>query len=161
MSRILNFGKARSLPFPTAILSVTLLLGTALAGAQTPSPEPAAPAKPPAPETYSGCVQKAPGSTTDLIISAPTACARLTGKLPDPNLPSQDLAGHEVELKGVLTPRTPSTAASIEVGSVVSVGKSCTDVCSLQPHTRGLHPPSATPGGEGGTPGLAPTQPPK
>jgi hypothetical protein len=114
-------------------------------------------AKPAAPATYSGCVQKAPGASTDLVISTPTACARLSGKVS-----AGDLAGHEVELKGVLTPRSVSAAASLQVDSVVSVGKSCSDVCSLRPPgTRGLHAPQggAIPGSEGGTPGV--TAPPK
>lgn len=107
--------------------------------------------KPPAAATYSGCVQKAPDSPTTLVISTPTACARLTGKVsPD------TLAGHAVVLNGILTPSTASAPASIQVNSVGSVGNSCSDVCSLRPPgTRGLHrPDSAVPGSEGGTPGV-------
>lgn len=142
-----------------ATLSQTVAPAVALAGclvfaAQQALAQAAAP-KPAAPATYSGCVQKAPDSTTALVISAPTACALLTGKV------SVDkLAGHEVELTGILTPRTPSTAASIKVNSVASVGKSCTDICSLKPPgTRGLHRPAnnAVPGSEGGTPGVTTT----
>ena len=121
------------------------------ASAQTSGTAP--PPKPPAPETFSGCVQKAPGSSTDLVISTPSACARLAG-----NVSVDELAGHQVDLKGVLTPRSGSVAASIQVDSVVSVGKSCSDVCSLRPPgSRGLHPPKdgAVPGSEGGTPGAA------
>jgi len=115
-------------------------------GSATPPPKPAEPA------TYSGCVQKASGSSTDLVISTPKVCARLQGKVS-----ADDLVGHQVELKGVLTPRSSSVAASIQVDSVVSVGKSCSDVCSLRPPgSRGLHPPpGAVPGSEGGTPGVA------
>ncbi len=127
------------------------------ASAQAAGSESAVP-KPPAPATYSGCVQKAPDSTKDLVISTPTACARLTG-----NVSADTLAGHQVELTGILTPRTPSTAASLQVDSVSSVGKACTDVCALRPpSSRGLHGPvgNAIPGSEGGTPGLT-TAPPQ
>jgi hypothetical protein len=116
------------------------------AGSATPPPKPAEPA------TYSGCVQKAPNSSTDLVISTPKVCARLEG-----NVSANDLVGHEVELKGVLTPRTSSVAASIQVDSIVRVGTSCSDVCSLKPpSSRGLHRPQdgAVPGSEGGTPGV-------
>jgi hypothetical protein len=128
----------------------------AQASAQAAGSGPAS-AKPPAPATYSGCVQKAPNSTTGLVISTPTACARLTG-----NVSADTLAGHQVELNGILTRRTPSAAASLQVGSVSNVGKSCTEVCSLRPPgTRGLQRPSdsAIPGSEGGTPGLTTTPP--
>jgi hypothetical protein len=114
-------------------------------------------APPPAPATYKGCVQKAPGSDGTLIISTANACAKLTGKVS-----ADSLAGHEVELQGILTPRTPSAAASIQVDSVTSVGSACTNVCSLHPPgTRGLHRPQdgAVPGTEGGTPGAAPPPP--
>jgi hypothetical protein len=109
------------------------------------------PAATPAPATFSGCVQKAPGSSTTLVISTPNTCATLKGQVT-----VDELAGHQVDLKGVLTPRTAAVAASIDVQSVTSVGKTCSDVCSLQPpRQRGLHP-----GGEGGTPGaVAPPQP--
>ncbi|MGA1982550.1 MAG: hypothetical protein ABSG84_08750 [Acidobacteriaceae bacterium] len=156
MGRIVNriaaiSGTARACAFSIAIAGC---LAGAQASAQATGSEPAA-AKPPAPATYSGCVQKAPNSTTDLVISTPAACARLTG-----NVSADTLAGHQVELTGILTPRTPSAAASIQVGSVSSVGKACTDVCSLHPPgTRGLQRPSngAVPGSEGGTPGLTTT----
>ena len=111
-------------------------------------------AQPPAPATYTGCVQKVSASDPTLVISTPNACAKLTGKVS-----AGDLAGKQVELRGILTPRTPSAAASIQVDSVVSVGKSCADVCSLRPPgARGLHPPQndAIPGSEGGTPGVVP-----
>lgn len=109
----------------------------------------ASPAKPVA---YSGCVQKAPGSSNTLVISGPAVCATLKGKLSE-----EKLIGHQVDLKGVLTPRTASVAASIEVESVEKVGESCSDVCSLQPPgTRGLRPQKdhEIPGTEGGTPGV-------
>lgn len=149
----------RTIANRTASLSViqacALAIAVALAGppafAQAAASAPAA-TKPPAPATYSGCVQKAPDSTTTLVISTPTACALLTGKVS-----VEKLAGHQVELTGILTPRTPTVAASIQVNSVASVGKSCTDICALKPPgTRGLHRPSenAIPGSEGGTPGL-------
>jgi hypothetical protein len=124
------------------------------ATAQAASNPPAA-AKPPAPATYSGCVQKAPDSTTDLVISTPKVCALLTGKVS-----ADAVAGHQVELTGILTPRTSSAAASIQVNSVGSVGKACTDVCALKPPmSRGLHRPTngEIPGSEGGTPGLTTT----
>ena len=127
---------------------------------QTPANAP--PAKPPTPVTYAGCVQKAPDSDTILVISTAKVCATLNkGQASDKDFSEEKLAGHEVELKGVLTPRTASVAASIEVNSVVSVGKSCTDVCALRPPaTRGLHRPDPAagdaPGADGGTPGLAP-----
>lgn len=115
------------------------------------------PPPPPAPATYKGCVQKAPGTDGTLIISTPNACAKLTGKAS-----VDSLAGHEVELTGILTPRTASAAASIQVDSVVSVGDACSSVCSLRPPgTRGLHGPqdNAVPGTKAGTPGAAPKQP--
>jgi hypothetical protein len=108
---------------------------------------------PPAPATYKGCVQKAPGTDGALLISTPTACAKLAGKVP-----GDDAIGHEIEVNGILTPRTASSAASLRVDSVVSVGDACSKVCALRPPgTRGLRPPQdspkATPGTEGGTPG--------
>jgi hypothetical protein len=133
-------------------LRVVVLSAAGLVGFQGYAQAPAnAPATPAAPATFSGCVQKAPGSSTTLVISTATTCATLTGKV------SVDvLAGHQVDLTGVLTPRTATDAASIEVHVVNGVGKSCSDVCALHPpHGRGLHP-----GGEGGTPGAAaPPQP--
>jgi hypothetical protein len=107
------------------------------------------PAKPTA---FSGCVQKASGSGNTLIISGEAVCATLKGKLAE-----EKLIGHQVDLKGVLTARTASVAASIEVQSVEKIGESCSDVCKLQPPgTRGLRPPKdhEIPGTEGGTPGV-------
>jgi hypothetical protein len=132
------------------------ILGIALAGcvcfATAQASAQSAP-MPPAPATYKGCVQKAPGTYGALLISTSTSCAKLTGKVP-----SDDAIGHEIELNGTLTPRTASAAASLQVDSVVSVGNACSKVCALRPPgTRGLHPPQdapkATPGTEGGTPG--------
>jgi hypothetical protein len=131
-----------------------IIIAACFAAART-SAQAAANPPAPAPATYSGCVQKAPDSTTDLVISTPKVCALLTGKV------SVDaLAGHQVELTGILTPRTSAAAASIQVSSVGSVGKACTEVCVLKPPmSRGLHRPNdgAVPGSEGGTPGLTTT----
>jgi hypothetical protein len=142
---------ARHFTIATAIAGCACLAGTqAFAqGSDTAPPTP----KPPAPATFSGCVQKAPDSSTTLVISTPTACAKLSGKFS-----VDDLTGHQVELKGILTPRSTSAAATIEVDSVVNVGQNCTEVCSLRPPgTRGLHPPQgdAVPGSKAGTPGVA------
>jgi hypothetical protein len=105
---------------------------------------------PPAPATYKGCVQKAPGTEGGLLIGTPSACARLTGKVP-----GDDAVGHEVQLDGILTPRTSLAPASLQVNSVISVGDACSKVCTLP--RRGLvspqDQPKATPGTEGGTPG--------
>jgi hypothetical protein len=108
-------------------------------------------------QSFQGCVQPSPTDKTVLIVSTENACAKLTGKFK----PS-DITGHQVELKGVLTPYASATApASIKVDSVVSVGKPCEDICSLQPpHTRGLGHGGETPGKEGGTPGAVPNPPP-
>ena len=146
MRSIANRFAASNRTAAPCVLAIAALICAAPASAQT-----AATTKPPAPATWSGCVQKAPGSSTALILSAPTACATLSGKLS-----AAALAGHHIELKGILTPRTPSAPASIQVQSVVSIGKACTDVCSLNPPgTRGLQRPQqdAIPGSEGGTPG--------
>jgi hypothetical protein len=144
----------RSTIKPALAFAAAALLGVASAPALAQA---SGSTPPPAPATYTGCVQKAPDST--LVISTPTACARLTGKAA---ADSQALAGHQIELKGILTSRTPNAAASIQVDSVLSIGKSCSDICSLNPPgTRGLHRPagSAVPGSEGGTPGVAPPPP--
>ena len=104
----------------------------------------------PAPANFAGCVQR---STTDkniLILSGETVCAKLTG-----TFSSEKILGHEVDLKGVLTERTASSPASIQVDTVNSIGKSCSNTCSLRPPgTRGLG--GEKPGKEGGTPGAAP-----
>jgi hypothetical protein len=121
---------------------------------------PAAKASSAAPASFAGCVQPLATDKTTLVLSGEAVCARLTG-----SFPVEKLAGHEVELKGVLTLRTDASSAAIQVGSVVSVGKSCTAVCALQPpRTRGLHRNDVEqPGSEGGTPGAAqkPTPPPQ
>lgn len=142
-------GTTKAWALGIAIVGSLALVGPQ-ASAQSAGSTPATP-KPPAPATYSGCVQKAPDSPTDLVISTPKVCALLTGKV------SVDaLAGHQVELTGILTPRTSSAAASIAVDSVSSVGKACSEVCALKPPlSRGLHRPNgAVPGSEGGTPGV-------
>jgi hypothetical protein len=103
-------------------------------------------------QEFQGCVQLSPTDNTTLILSTETACAKLTGKVS-----ATDLAGHQVDLKGVLTPRTRTLPASISVDTVISVGKACSDVCSLKPPgTRGLGKGGETPGKEGGTPGEIP-----
>jgi len=139
---------------PACALAIAACFTSLQASAQAPA-NPPAPPTPPAPATYSGCVQKAPDSTTDLVISTAKVCALLAGKV------SVDtLAGHQVELTGILTARTASAAASIQVNSVGSVGKSCTETCALHPPlSRGLHRPAdgMVPGTEGGTPGLTTT----
>src|ERR1035441_3244452 len=158
MSRIANriatlSGAARAGALGVAVAGCFAFAG-GQAFAQTPENTPP---KPATPTTFSGCVQKAPGSTTDLVISTQTTCARLTCKTS-----ADDLAGPKVDLKGILTPRSGSTPASIAVDSVISVGKSCSEVCSLRPPaSRGLHPPKdgAIPGSEGGTPGAAAAPP--
>jgi hypothetical protein len=158
MEKIMGSFADRSAAIAQLILvrKLEIALAACLCAAGAPAfAQAAESAPPPAPvaATYTGCVQKAPDST--LVISTPNACARLTGKLA---ADSDTLAGHQIELKGILTPRTPDVAASIQVNSVVSVGKSCSDVCALHPPgTRGLHrPDGAVPGSEGGTPGAAP-----
>jgi hypothetical protein len=149
--RIREFTRVIALPLATVLAASVAISGIL---AQTPVPSPA---KPSAPAAFSGCVQKAPGSSTTLVLSTPTTCARLTGKFS-----VEQLAGHQIDLKGVLTPRTSSTPASIQVESVEKVGGVCSDVCSLQPpRSRGLHPPpqGEVPGTEGGTPGAVPKTP--
>ena len=109
----------------------------------------------PAPTSYSGCVQRSTADKDTLILNGETVCAKLTG-----TFSADKLAGHEVDLKGVLTERTAATPASIRITSVTSIGKSCSNTCSLQPPgTRGLNKGGEKPGKEGGTPGAAPTQP--
>jgi len=136
-----------------AVLAVAcgVLSAAGWAGAQSTPAAAAAPAE----KKFSGCVQPVPTDKDTLVLSGDTVCAKLTGKFT-----AADLTGHQVELNGVLTPRTPGTPASIEVGSVSSVGKSCSDVCALKPPgTRGLGKGGQTPGKEGGTPGLTSSDP--
>jgi hypothetical protein len=121
---------------------------------QTPA-APSTPAAPPAQE-FQGCVQASPTDKTVLVLNTEAACATLTGKFT-----ATQLDGHQVDLKGVLTPHTRTVPASIHVDTVVSVGKACSNVCSLRPPgTRGLGKGGEIPGKQGGTPGEAPTQPP-
>jgi hypothetical protein len=134
---------------PKAVLFLCAI-ATPCLGQSTPHP-----VTPPA-ANFSGCVQPAPADKTTLILSGETVCAKLTG-----TFSSEKLLGHEVALKGVLTERTASSSASIHVGSINSVGKSCSNTCSLQPPgTRGLRG-GEKPGKEGGTPGMAPKTPPQ
>ena len=115
----------------------------------------AAQPSPPAPSNYTGCVQRSTSDKDVLILSGETVCAKLTG-----TFSADKLAGHEVDLKGVLSERTPANPAAIRVTSVTSVGKSCTNTCPLKPPgTRGLNKGGEKPGKEGGTPGAAPTTP--
>ena len=134
------------LPCSMMVIAGCVCFTAARASAQTSG----AAAAPPAPATYKGCVQKAPGTDGTLLISTPSACAKLTGKVVGDNA-----IGHEVQLEGILMPRTPSVPASLQVNSVVSVGDACSTVCTLRPR-RGLispqNAPKATPGTEGGTP---------
>jgi len=144
------------------VLTAALLIACGLAflplhaaaqsGTQT-APAPAAKAPAPARE-FQGCVQPSPADKTVLVLSTDTVCARLTGSLATPQL-----TGRQIDLKGVLTPRTHNEPASIRIDSVVSVGKPCSGVCSLRPPgTRGLGG-GEIPGKEGGTPGLTTPQP--
>jgi hypothetical protein len=141
-----KFNRIAAMVVACGVLSVA-----SWAGAQSTQTPAAAPAE----KKFSGCVQPVPTDKDTLVLSGDTVCAKLTGKFA-----AADLSGHQVELSGVLTPRTPGTPASIEVGSVASVGKSCTDVCALKPPgTRGLGKGAQTPGKEGGTPGLTSSDP--
>jgi hypothetical protein len=133
----------------------TVPYGSQTPSAQTP-PTHATPADTPAPATYTGCVQQLPTDKTTLVLSTESICAKLTG-----TFSATQLDGHQVDLKGVLTPRTSTLPASLRVDSVVTVGKVCSDVCSLRPpKSRGLGKGGEIPGRQGGTPGEAPTQPP-
>jgi hypothetical protein len=143
----LSWGRRTAAPRTAALL--LFALATAPAHSQTASE----PATPPPEEHFSGCVQGLPGDKNMLVISSDTVCAKLTGKFT-----AADLSGHEVDLKGILTERTPANPASLKVTSVVTIGKSCSSTCSLQPPgTRSLGKGGEKPGKEGGTPGAAPT----
>jgi len=112
-------------------------------------------AAPPAASNFAGCVQRSTTDKDTVILSGESVCAKMTG-----SFSPEKLIGHEVDLKGVLTERTAANPAAIRVASITSIGKSCSDSCSLQPHgTRGLRS-GEKPGKEGGTPGVAPTNPP-
>jgi len=103
------------------------------------------------PAKFTGCVQVSSGT---VVLSAPNVCAVLKGKIS-----ADQVTGHQIELKGILSPATKTTSATIQVDSVSSVGKSCSETCAVRPRGRGLHPPAGTaneaPGSEGGTPGAA------
>ncbi len=114
----------------------------------TPAPPAAAKVEP---LSYSGCVTQSATDKDTLVLSTDTVCAKLTG-----TLAAAKLAGHQIDLKGVLTPRTAKDPASIEVDVVGKIGKVCTDTCALMPpRHRGLG--GEKPGKEGGTPGAVPT----
>lgn len=103
------------------------------------------------PATFSGCVQKSSGERPVLILNAPNACAVLEGKAA-----RAELAGHEVQLTGILVPRTASAPTTIRVSAITERGAVCSSTCVPEPPgTRGLHRPSdhEIPGSEGGTPG--------
>jgi hypothetical protein len=121
--------------------------------AQSPT---ASSAAPPTASHYAGCVQRSTTDKDTIILSGETVCAKLTG-----TFSSEKLVGHEVDLKGVLTDGTASVPTAIRVGSVNSVGKSCSEVCSLLPPGRRGLKKGDYPGKEGGTPGMAPTKPPQ
>ena len=102
---------------------------------------------------YSGCVLRSATDRNTLVLNADSVCAVLAGRLA-----TSRLAGHQIDLKGVLTRGAahPPGPASIQVDAIVHVGASCSDACSpLPPGKRGLG--SEKPGKEGGTPGAAPT----
>jgi hypothetical protein len=123
------------------------LIALSCLGQATPHPTP------PVPSNFSGCVKNSTTDKDTIILSGESVCAKLTG-----NFSAEKLIGHQVDLKGVLTERTPTTPANIRVGSISAIGKSCSSTCSLQPPgTRGLEKP----GKEGGTPGMAPKIPPQ
>ncbi|HEY4380757.1 MAG TPA: hypothetical protein VGN01_10460 [Acidobacteriaceae bacterium] len=101
---------------------------------------------------YSGCVMRLEADKDTLVINDATVCAKLTGKFV-----AADIAGHEVDITGVLKAGSRTIPASLNVSSVGSVGKSCSSICSLlPPRTRGLGKGGEVPGKEGGTPGVAP-----
>ena len=101
------------------------------------------------PAKFTGCVQVSSGT---VVLSAPNVCAVLKGKIS-----ADQVTGHQIELKGILSPATKTTPPTIQVDSVSSVGPSCSETCAVRPRGRGLHPPAGTtnevPGSEGGTPG--------
>jgi hypothetical protein len=107
--------------------NVLLLLTAVLGAAQSPAPATAASSLA-AEKKYSGCVQGQPGENSMLVLSGDGLCARLTGKFP-----AESITGHEIELRGTLTPRTPQVTAFIAVTSILTVGKTCANSCSLYP----------------------------
>lgn len=107
------------------------------------------------PATYSGCVSKVSGAPDTLVLNTPTACVVLKGRLS-----ADQIAGHTIELEGILQPATGSAPATIQVDTVRSVGHACSDTCALRPASRGLkRPPGVVPGSEGGTPGVTASSP--
>jgi hypothetical protein len=142
----------------TVVTAATLLLSC---GGFVSAQSPTKPSAPPSPQKFQGCVLPSPTEKTSmgeaiLIFNTESACAKLTGKFA-----AAKISGHQIELNGVLTPAASAAPASIQVDSVVTVGKPCSDVCSLlPPHTRGLGKGGETPGKEGGTPGAVPSTPP-
>ena len=144
---------AKSAKIVRLILAVVVgygVMATAIGLAQPPAqPDSAAPVE----TKHSGCVMRPDPDKDTLVINTATVCAKLTGKL------AADIAGHEVDLTGVLTAGSRTGPASISVSSVGSVGKSCSSTCSLlPPKTRGLGKGNELPGKEGGTPGLVSPQ---
>jgi hypothetical protein len=109
---------------------------------------------PPSVTHFAGCVQRSTTDKDTIILSNETLCAKLTS-----TFPMEKVVGHEIDLKGVLTNGTASTPAAIRVGTITSIGKSCTDTCSLLPPGRRGLKKGELPGKEGGTPGMAPTKP--
>jgi hypothetical protein len=131
-------------------------IGVPCSGQAASQAPPPATMTPPTVIRYAGCVQRSATDKDTIVLSNETLCAKLTG-----TFSAEKIVGHEVDLKGVLTDRTASTPATIRVGSISSIGKSCSDACSLfPPGKRGLKK-GELPGKEGGTPGMAPTKPPQ
>jgi len=129
-----------------------VISGAGTAAAQAPVSATQADSPAPAAAKYSGCVMRLDADKDTLEINTATTCAKLTGKFV-----ASDIAGHEVDLTGVLTAGSGKIPASLSVGSVTSVGKSCSSTCSLlPPRSRGLGKGGELPGKEGGTPGVAP-----
>lgn len=138
------------------ILFCVCSLGIPCSGQTASETQPPAATKPPVVTRYAGCVQRSATDNDTIVLSNEKLCAKLTG-----SFSAEKMAGHEVDLNGVLTDSTASTPAAIRVGSIRSIGKSCSDICSLfPPGKRGLKK-GELPGKEGGTPGVAPTKPPQ
>ena len=132
---------AKIRPFATGSTLALLTFAFSAAGAQQPAQ--------PSPAKYTGCVQS---DSASIVLRAPNVCAVLKGKIS-----ASEVAGHQIELTGVLSPATKTSPPIIQVDSVSSVGQSCTETCAARPRGRGLHHPtgasSEVPGSEGGTPG--------
>ena len=103
----------------------------------------------PSPVTsHTGCVTATPDDTTSLVLSAPSGCSLLSGKLAKARL-----AGHVVVLKGTLLDATPTTPQTLLIDNVQSVGAACQETCTLEPPGhRGLHSKPKN-GTQAGTPG--------